>query len=77
MNLKLKQNLEQKFEQKLLFYQYKFRVMAVNAEGAGEPLEQLGTMIARDPFDCADRPGKPFLAGEYLRRFISLPINVR
>lgn len=38
--------------------------MAVNDEGAGDPLETLGTIVAKDPFDAPDRPGKPQLEGK-------------
>lgn len=31
-------------------HEYKFRVKAVNKEGESEPLETLGSIIARDPF---------------------------
>lgn len=31
-------------------HEYKFRVKAVNKEGESEPLETLGTIVAKDPF---------------------------
>lgn len=31
-------------------HEYKFRVKAINKEGESEPLETLGSIIARDPF---------------------------
>lgn len=31
-------------------HEYKFRVKAVNKEGESEPLETLGSIIAKDPF---------------------------
>lgn len=38
---------------------YKFRVRAVNKEGESEPLETEGTIIAKNPFDEPDKPGRP------------------
>lgn len=38
---------------------YKFRVKAVNKEGDSEPLETEGTIIAKNPFDEPDKPGRP------------------
>lgn len=38
---------------------YKFRVRAVNKEGDSEPLETEGTIIAKNPFDEPDKPGRP------------------
>lgn len=40
-------------------HEYKFRVKAVNKEGESEPLETLGTIIARDPFTVPSQPGAP------------------
>lgn len=31
-------------------HEYKFRVKAINKEGESEPLETLGTNVAKDPF---------------------------
>lgn len=31
-------------------HEYKFRVKAVNKEGESEPLETIGSIIAKDPF---------------------------
>ncbi|CAD6198887.1 unnamed protein product, partial [Caenorhabditis auriculariae] len=38
---------------------YKFRVKAVNTEGASEPLETETDILAKNPFDRPDRPGRP------------------
>lgn len=38
---------------------YKFRVRAVNKEGDSEPLETEHSIIAKNPFDVADKPGRP------------------
>lgn len=38
---------------------YKFRVRAVNKEGDSDPLETEGTIIAKNPFDEPDKPGRP------------------
>ncbi|EGT49285.1 hypothetical protein CAEBREN_29721 [Caenorhabditis brenneri] len=38
---------------------YKFRVKAVNSEGASEPLETETDILAKNPFDRPDRPGRP------------------
>ncbi|XP_047491377.1 twitchin-like isoform X5 [Penaeus chinensis] len=40
-------------------HEYKFRVSAINSEGESEPLEGLDTIIAKNPFDPPDPPGKP------------------
>lgn len=40
-------------------HEYKFRVKALNKEGESEPLETLGTIIARDPFTIPSQPGAP------------------
>lgn len=40
---------------------YKFRVKAVNSEGASDPLETDSTIQAKNPFDRPGRPGKPTL----------------
>ena len=39
--------------------QYKFRVLAVNEIGESEPLESTDSIIAKNPFDVAEAPGKP------------------
>ncbi|PSN48991.1 hypothetical protein C0J52_03867 [Blattella germanica] len=39
--------------------EYKFRVMAVNAEGESEPLEADKAIIAKNPFDEPGAPGTP------------------
>ncbi|XP_013109098.2 twitchin isoform X22 [Stomoxys calcitrans] len=39
--------------------EYKFRVKAVNKEGESEPLETLGTIVAKDPFTTPSQPGVP------------------
>lgn len=38
---------------------YSFRVKAVNKEGESEPLETLGTIVARDPFIVPSAPSAP------------------
>lgn len=38
---------------------YKFRVRAVNKEGESEPLETEHSIIAKNPFDEPDKPGRP------------------
>ncbi|KAK0400071.1 hypothetical protein QR680_003339 [Steinernema hermaphroditum] len=38
---------------------YKFRVKAVNAEGASDPLETDSAVLAKNPFDRPDKPGQP------------------
>ncbi|KRF85408.1 twitchin isoform X27 [Drosophila virilis] len=40
-------------------HEYKFRVKAVNKEGESEPLETLGSIIAKDPFTAPSKPGVP------------------
>ncbi|VDO68159.1 unnamed protein product [Heligmosomoides polygyrus] len=40
-------------------HEYKFRVKAVNRYGDSDPLEANKSIIAKDPFDCADAPGVP------------------
>lgn len=40
-------------------HHYKFRVKAVNSEGASEPLETDSTTQAKNPFDKPDKPGRP------------------
>uniref|UniRef100_A0AC34RIM6 Twitchin n=1 Tax=Panagrolaimus sp. JU765 TaxID=591449 RepID=A0AC34RIM6_9BILA len=40
-------------------HEYKFRVKAVNKYGESDPLESAQPIIAKDPYDCADRPGTP------------------
>lgn len=40
-------------------HEYKFRVKAVNRYGESNPLEANKSIIAKDPFDCADAPGIP------------------
>lgn len=38
---------------------YKFRVKAVNKEGASDPLENDTDIVAKNPFDRPGKPGKP------------------
>lgn len=38
---------------------YKFRVKAINSEGASDPLETDTDTHAKNPFDRPDKPGKP------------------
>lgn len=40
-------------------HEYKFRVKALNKEGESEPLETLGSIIAKDPFTTPSAPGAP------------------
>lgn len=40
-------------------HEYKFRVRAVNKYGESDPLEAPKSILAKDPFDTADRPGTP------------------
>ncbi|KAK5968521.1 Twitchin [Trichostrongylus colubriformis] len=40
-------------------HEYKFRVKAVNRYGESDPLEAAKSIIAKDPFECADAPGTP------------------
>ncbi|KAL3088858.1 hypothetical protein niasHS_009150 [Heterodera schachtii] len=40
-------------------HEYKFRVKAVNRYGESDPLEAPKSMVAKDPFEKADRPGTP------------------
>lgn len=43
---------------------YQFRVKAVNAEGASEPLQTEEATIAKNPYDKPDRPGTPEPTGK-------------
>lgn len=38
---------------------YKFRVKAINDEGESEPLVTTDSIIAKDPYELSDKPGKP------------------
>jgi hypothetical protein len=40
-------------------HEYSFRCKAVNKEGESIPLETLGTIVAKDPFSVAEKPGAP------------------
>lgn len=40
-------------------HEYKFRVKAVNRYGESDPLDANKPIVAKDPFDTADRPGTP------------------
>lgn len=40
-------------------HEYQFRVKAVNSEGESEPLVTEAAIIAKNPYDAADAPGKP------------------
>uniref|UniRef100_A0AAF5DMX8 non-specific serine/threonine protein kinase n=1 Tax=Strongyloides stercoralis TaxID=6248 RepID=A0AAF5DMX8_STRER len=42
-------------------HEYKFRVKAVNKYGESDPLESNKPIIAKNPFDKADRPGTPII----------------
>lgn len=50
---------------------YKFRVRAVNKEGESEPLECEKTIIAKNPFDEPDKPGRPELV-DWDKDFVDL-----
>lgn len=39
--------------------EYLFRVKAVNSEGESEPLETESPIVAKNPFDVPEPPGKP------------------
>lgn len=41
---------------------YKFRVKAKNKEGESEPLETTDAILAKNPYDEPDAPGKPVIA---------------
>ncbi len=43
-------------EKLLEFHEYKFRVLAANANGYSEPLETTKTVLAKDPFDVSSAP---------------------
>lgn len=40
-------------------HEYKFRVKAVNRYGDSDPLEADTSIVAKDPFDTAGKPGVP------------------
>nr|AZI15635.1 UNC-22 [Auanema rhodensis] len=40
-------------------HEYKFRVKAVNRHGDSDPLEANQSIVAKDPYDKADKPGTP------------------
>ncbi|VDK40424.1 unnamed protein product, partial [Cylicostephanus goldi] len=40
-------------------HEYKFRVKAVNRYGESDPLEANQSIVAKDPFELADKPGTP------------------
>ncbi|RZF42380.1 hypothetical protein LSTR_LSTR004188 [Laodelphax striatellus] len=40
--------------------EYTFRVKAVNPEGESEPLEADASIVAKNPFNEPDKPGKPY-----------------
>ena len=41
------------------YFQFKFQVIAVNAEGVSEPLECVDAFIPENPFGTPGAPGKP------------------
>ncbi|XP_033640975.1 twitchin-like isoform X1 [Asterias rubens] len=51
--------------------QYFFRVRAENQYGVGEPLEQSTAVVAKNPYDVSDAPGKPVIE-EVDRGFVSM-----
>lgn len=40
-------------------HEYQFRVKAINEEGESEPLETDGSIVAKNPYDAASKPGTP------------------
>ncbi|XP_073811656.1 projectin protein bent isoform X33 [Musca autumnalis] len=52
-------------------HEYQFRVKAINDEGESEPLETDTSIIAKNPYDIADKPGKPKV-DDYDSHFIKL-----
>lgn len=40
-------------------HEYQFRVKAINEEGESEPLETDGSILAKNPYDAASKPGTP------------------
>ncbi|KPU74929.1 uncharacterized protein Dana_GF19006, isoform G [Drosophila ananassae] len=42
-------------------HEYQFRVRAINEEGESEPLETDGSIIAKNPYDAASKPGTPII----------------
>uniref|UniRef100_A0A915Q578 non-specific serine/threonine protein kinase n=1 Tax=Setaria digitata TaxID=48799 RepID=A0A915Q578_9BILA len=40
-------------------HEYKFRVLAVNAEGESEPLNTFGAILTKNPYDAPGKTGKP------------------
>lgn len=42
-------------------HEYQFRVKAINEEGESEPLETDGSIIAKNPYDPAGKPGTPVI----------------
>ena len=53
---KQKQTLDKKNNS---YFQFKFQVIAVNAEGVSEPLECVDAFIPENPFGTPGAPGKP------------------
>ena len=51
-----KQTLDEKNNS---YFQFKFQVFAVNAEGTSEPLECVDAFIPENPFGTPGAPGKP------------------
>lgn len=42
-------------------HEYQFRVKAINEEGESDPLETDGSIIAKNPYDTASKPGTPII----------------
>ena len=55
---KQKQTLDEK-QKNNSYFQFKFQVFAVNAEGTSEPLECVDAFIPENPFGTPGAPGKP------------------
>lgn len=52
-------------------HDYQFRVKAINEQGESEPLETVGSIIAKNPYDVAGKPGRPKI-DDYNERMVKL-----
>lgn len=52
-------------------HEYQFRVKAINEEGESEPLETDHSITAKNPYNIADKPGKPKVE-DYDSHFVKL-----